>query len=158
MLPLWSYIDSHNVYRRWGQVHEQNGVMDMFAANLRKRIADLGLTQAEAARLCKLENRRFHHYLVGDREPNLATLVRIAEVLETTPDALLGAKPAPSVGSDEASRLRARLSASTNGMDPVALRLLTVLVDGVIAFSRDGGASAIRPPRTAAPRTKRRGR
>ncbi len=131
--------------------------MDTFAANLRKRISDLGLTQTEAARRCDLENRRFHHYLVGDREPNLATLIRIAEVLGTTPDALLGVKPAAPVGSDEVSRLRAKLSAAAANMDPAALKLLNVLVDGVIAFTRDGGAAAIRPPRAAATPTKRRG-
>lgn len=132
--------------------------MDTFANNLRKRIADLGLTQAEAARRCDLENRRFHHYLQGDREPNLTTLVRIAEKLGTSPDALLGAKPAAAVGSDEASRLRAKLSAATAGMDPPALRLLTVLVDGVIAYNRDGGTAAIRPVGTRSRRTKHGGR
>ncbi len=132
--------------------------MDTFAANLRKRISDLGLSQAEAARRCGLENRRFHHYLVGDREPNLATLLRIATVLGTTPDVLLGAKSAAPVGNDEASRLRAKLSAAAASMEPSALRLLMVLVDGVIAFNRDGGAAAVRPPRVVGPRPRRRGR
>ncbi|MGE0766379.1 MAG: helix-turn-helix domain-containing protein [Hyphomicrobiaceae bacterium] len=132
--------------------------MDIFAANLRKRIADLGLTQAEAARRCDLENRRFHHYLVGDREPNLSTLMRICEVLGTTPDALLGIKATTPVGSDEASRLRAKLSAELAGMDPAALRLLTMLVDGVIAFARDGGVSRARSLQQAGPRPKRRTR
>jgi transcriptional regulator with XRE-family HTH domain len=132
--------------------------MDMFSANLRRRIADLGLTQAEAARRCNLQNRRFHHYLQGSREPDLATLVRISAVLATTPDALLGARPSTPVGTDEASRLRAKLSAATASMDPPALRVLTVLVDGVVAYNRDGGTAALQPSRAVAPRTKRRGR
>ncbi|MBS0242701.1 MAG: helix-turn-helix transcriptional regulator [Proteobacteria bacterium] len=130
--------------------------MDTFAANLRTRIAELGLTQAEAARRCDLENRRFHHYLVGDREPDLSTLMRIAEMLGTTPDALLGIKATAPVDSDEASRHRAKLSAALVGMDLAALRLLTMLVDGVIAFTRDGGASAARRLQHTGPRAKRR--
>jgi transcriptional regulator with XRE-family HTH domain len=113
-----------------------------FAGNLRKRINDLGLTQAEAARRCDLENRRFHHYVVGDREPDLRTLVRIATVLGTTPDELLGAKPHAAQATDETSRLRAKLVATTGTMDPAALRLLSVLADGVISFAREGGIAS----------------
>jgi transcriptional regulator with XRE-family HTH domain len=125
--------------------------MEIFAENLRKRINDLGLTQAEAARRCDLENRRFHHYIVGDREPDLRTLLRIATVLNTTPDELLGAKPAAVTSTDEVSRLRAKLIAMTGTMDPQALRLLSVLADGVVAFMREGGS-----PEKASTRTERR--
>jgi transcriptional regulator with XRE-family HTH domain len=124
--------------------------MEIFAENLRKRINDLGLTQAEAARRCDLENRRFHHYVVGDRQPDLATLVKIATVLGTTPDALLSANPATTAASDETSRLRAKLIATAGMIDPSGLRLLSLLADGVVAFLRDGGASS--PPRSRARR------
>lgn len=113
--------------------------METFAENLRVRIKDLGLTHAEVARRCDLEIRRFHHYVVGDREPDLGTLVRIAKVLETTPDVLLGARREAAIDADEASRLRARLSATAVTMDLSALRLLTVLADGVIAYTRNDG-------------------
>jgi transcriptional regulator with XRE-family HTH domain len=124
--------------------------MEIFAENLRKRINDLGLTQAEAPRRCDLENRRFHHYVVGDRQPDLATLVKIATVLGTTPDALLSAKPATTAASDETSRLRAKLIATAGMMDPSGLQLLSLFADGVVAFLRDGGASS--PPRSRARR------
>ena len=116
--------------------------MEIFAENLRTRIADLGLTHAEVARRCDLEIRRFHHYVVGDREPDLKTLVKIAGVLDTTPDTLLGLKAAAASGKDETGRLRAQLSATVGTMDTAALQLLTILADGVITFTRDGGRPA----------------
>ena len=124
--------------------------MNTFAENLRKRISDLGLTQAEAARRCDLENRRFHHYIVGDREPDLRTLVRIATVLGTTSDELLRAKPTKDEPTDEASRLRAKLIATVGIMDPPALRLLAILADGVVSFMRENGTTgpAERPAKT----------
>lgn len=127
-----------------------------FAENLRKRINDLGLTQAEAARRCDLENRRFHHYVIGDREPDLRTLVRIATVLGTTPDELLGAKPVTVAATDETSRLRAKLVATAGMMDPPALRLMSVLADGVVSFMREGGEPNALPVQTRRRATKRR--
>ena len=128
-----------------------------FAKNLRARIADLGLTYAEVARRSHLEVRRFHHYTVGDRQPDLQTLVRLAEVLETTPDILLGVRQESSIGPDEATRLRAQLSATARTMDVVALRLLMSLANGVMAFLRDGaeaGGIRGRQPKTARRPTK----
>jgi transcriptional regulator with XRE-family HTH domain len=64
--------------------------MDRFAKNLKSRAAELGVSNAEVARRAGLSERRYGNYIVGRREPDLQTLVRIAEVLETTPDVLLG--------------------------------------------------------------------
>lgn len=64
--------------------------MDIFAARLRTRISQLGLTIAEAARLCGFDERRFQHYTADRREPDLASLVHIASALTTTPNWLLG--------------------------------------------------------------------
>ena len=50
----------------------------------------LGISNAEAARRADLDERRYAHYTAGRREPDLATLVKIAERLGTTPDTLLG--------------------------------------------------------------------
>lgn len=130
--------------------------MNTFAENLRQRISDLGLTQAEAARRCDLENRRFHHYIVGDREPDLGTLVRIATVLGTTPNELLGARPTTDEPTDEACRLRAKLIATVGNMDPPALRLMSVLADGVIAFIREGRVADETGARTDRRSEKRR--
>jgi transcriptional regulator with XRE-family HTH domain len=64
--------------------------MEKFAQNLKKRAAELGISNAEVARRAGLSERRYGNYIVGRREPDLQTLVHIAEVLETTPDNLLG--------------------------------------------------------------------
>ena len=64
--------------------------MDAFADNLKRRAHELGISNAEVARRAGLSERRYGNYVSGRREPDLATLVRVAKVLETTPDALLG--------------------------------------------------------------------
>jgi transcriptional regulator with XRE-family HTH domain len=63
--------------------------MDLFATNLRKRAEELGISNAEVARRAGLSERRYGNYVSGRREPDLATLVRIATVLATTPNQLL---------------------------------------------------------------------
>lgn len=64
--------------------------MDMFAKRLKERAAQLGISDREAARQCGLEERRYAHYAGNRREPDLETLVRIANGLGTTPNWLLG--------------------------------------------------------------------
>lgn len=69
---------------------EQFVPMELFAKRLRERAEELGIAHAEAARRSGLSERRYSHYVAGIREPDLATLVRISQALQTTPDALLG--------------------------------------------------------------------
>lgn len=64
--------------------------MDVFAKKLKERAEQLGISNAEAARRCDLDERRYAHYASGRREPDLATLVKIAQRLGTTPNWLLG--------------------------------------------------------------------
>ena len=64
--------------------------MDVFATNLRQRAQELGLSNAEVARRVGLSERRYAHYVSGRNEPDLAMLVRIGEVLQSTPNQLLG--------------------------------------------------------------------
>jgi transcriptional regulator with XRE-family HTH domain len=61
--------------------------MELFSKRLRERARLLGL--AEVARRAGLSERRYGHYVTGEREPNLETLIRISAVLGTTPDGLL---------------------------------------------------------------------
>src|SRR2546422_6860547 len=69
--------------------------MQVFAQRIRERARELGLSDAEVARRAGLIERRYGYYATGEREPNLATLVRICEVLAATPNDLLlpGGKP-----------------------------------------------------------------
>ncbi len=73
------------------------------AESMRKRAAELDLTHGQVARRAGLSERRFGNYVTGHRTPDLTTLIRIAEVLETTPDTLLG------VGSPKKQTERDRL-------------------------------------------------
>lgn len=85
---LCSFVDDHIVHgielRR-----AQNVRMLLFGKNLRARARELSLTDAEVARRAGLNERRYGFYVTGEREPDLATLVRIASVLQTSVDCLL---------------------------------------------------------------------
>lgn len=90
--------------------------MDLFSDNLRKRAAELGVSHAEIARRANLSERRYGNYVSGRREPDLATLVRIARVLETTPNALLGFDDENSKGgNDLAAKIGSAISALGDG-------------------------------------------
>jgi transcriptional regulator with XRE-family HTH domain len=69
--------------------------MQVFAQRIRERARELGLSDAEVARRAGLSERRYGYYATGEREPNLATLVRICEVLAATPNDLLLAEGKP---------------------------------------------------------------
>jgi len=63
--------------------------METLSRNLRRRAKELGLSDAEVARRAGLSERRYGHYVVGTREPDFATFMRICEVLAVTPNDLL---------------------------------------------------------------------
>ena len=64
--------------------------MDALARALRTRAQELGLSHAAIARRIGVSERRYAHYVTGRNEPDLATLVRIAKALQTSPNELLG--------------------------------------------------------------------
>lgn len=68
----------------------QKWCMSELSKNLKKRAKELGLTDAEIARRTGLPVRRYGHYATGYREPNLDTLMVICEVLDVSPNDLLG--------------------------------------------------------------------
>ena len=78
--------------------------MDIFAERVRQRADELQLSLAEVARRAGVSDRSLSHYLAQRSEPNLATLVRLAAVLGTTPNDLLGVT-APGSGDGERHRL-----------------------------------------------------
>lgn len=63
--------------------------MRVFAERIRERARELGLSDAEVARRAGLSERRYSYYAKGEREPNLATLLLICDVLAATPNDLL---------------------------------------------------------------------
>jgi transcriptional regulator with XRE-family HTH domain len=104
--------------------------MQVFAKKLRLRAEALELSNAEVARRAGLTERRYSHYVTGSREPDLATLIRIAKCLNTTPDDLLGVKDGEPKGSRR-TKLLARLMAAAHAVDDEALELLTPQLEAV---------------------------
>jgi len=106
--------------------------MVLFAARLRQRAEELGISNAEAARRAGLSERRYAHYVSGKREPDLATFVRIADVLGTSPNWLLA------VDEDKSTRtslLRCRLIAAANLMTEQELAITVVQAEAVVKLA-----------------------
>ncbi len=58
--------------------------------NFYKARSDSGYTQKEVADLLKISRQAYSSYEIGTRQPDPSTLVKLAEVLNTTVDYLLG--------------------------------------------------------------------
>ncbi|API53991.1 transcriptional regulator [Rhizobium leguminosarum] len=105
--------------------------MEPLATNLRKQARLLGLSNAEVARRAGLTDRRYGNYVTGDREPDLATLLRISETLQTTPNDLLGIRPA---GDEDAqSKQLRRLVEIAGAMRSGDLQLLIIQAEAIVA-------------------------
>ena len=122
-----------NVHGCIGANQEQIVPMDIFARRLRERAAQLGISNAEAGRRADLDERRYGHYANGRREPDLATLVRIAEALATTPNYLLGLD-ANGESSSSTSDLLERLVSAAKTLPEPELRRFCVQAE---ALARD---------------------
>ncbi|WP_327211532.1 helix-turn-helix transcriptional regulator [Rhizobium ruizarguesonis] len=105
--------------------------MEPLATNLRKQARLLGLSNAEVARRAGLTDRRYGNYVTGDREPDLATLLRISDTLQTTPNDLLGVQQAGQQDAKE-GQLR-RLSEIAGAMKPGDLQLLIIQAEAIVA-------------------------
>jgi len=105
--------------------------MKIFAKRLKQQTLHLGVSNSEAARRAGLAERRFNNYCNDEREPDLATLVRIAKALETTPDRLLGAGEAPERGPRET--LLDRLTSAARVLPITELELVTIQTEAVAA-------------------------
>ena len=57
--------------------------------NLRNIRMKKGYTQDELAKICKLKQSRISRYEVGNREPGIETLKKLASALDVTVDELL---------------------------------------------------------------------
>lgn len=104
--------------------------MEPFAANLRKRAEELGISNAEAARRAGLSERRYGNYVSGRREPDLATLVRIASALATTPNELLIQRTSTS-NNENLTELRA--IAALKSLAQPDLERLAIMIEALAA-------------------------
>jgi transcriptional regulator with XRE-family HTH domain len=104
--------------------------MQVFAQRIRERARELRLSDAEVARRAGLSERRYGYYATGQREPNLATLVRICEVLAATPNDLLLAegKPPP-----QSRRDRVRISLTIDNLSVAELELAACQMECLMA-------------------------
>ena len=79
---------------------------------LKERTRELGLTDTEVARRLGLSQARYSHYANDVHEPDLETLVRIAQALGLSADQALGIVRPEAADVDEALRARLALAAS----------------------------------------------
>ena len=78
-----------------------------------------------------MSERRYAHYVTGRNEPDLATLVRIAKALQTSPNELLGF--AAETKRSKRSLLRDRLNAAAEAMDDRELEITVVHAEALAA-------------------------
>jgi transcriptional regulator with XRE-family HTH domain len=111
--------------------------MEEFAKRLRERARELGLSDAEVARRAGLSERRYGYYATGEREPNLATLVRICEVLAATPNDMFlpEGKPPAQSGRD---RVLARITAAAERLSLADLELAACQLECLLAYRQSG--------------------
>ena len=105
--------------------------MEGIGDRLKARAAELGLSGAEVARRAGLTATRYGHYLQDIREPDLATVVRIARALITTPDALLGVADEVSLPASPGQILRQRLRSAADALDESTLELAVIQLEAV---------------------------
>ena len=114
--------------------------MDEFGSRLRARAQELGLTDTEVARRLGLGQARYQHYVAGRRRPDFGTLVRICEVLGTTPSILLGFDQAPKLGGERA-KLVERIGVTITAMSDSQLRTAARILDALLLESSAEGNS-----------------
>jgi transcriptional regulator with XRE-family HTH domain len=104
--------------------------MEAFASNLRKRADELGISNAEVERRAGLSERRYGNYISGRREPDLATLVRIATVLGVSPNELLSFGTGPAKRSQAASA-RDRIETAAQALDLDDLNRVAIMIEAL---------------------------
>ena len=104
--------------------------MEPFSSNLKRRAEQLGISNAEVARRTGLSDRRYGNYVSGVREPDLATIVRIATILETSVDELLGLRGSERARSTE-EVFQERISAALKALRQEDLARLVVMIEAL---------------------------
>lgn len=108
--------------------------MKIFGERLKQQAQSLGISNAVAARRAGLAERRFNNYCNDEREPDLATLAKIARTLETTPNYLLGFGEVTEKG--KRAQLIARLNSAARMLPDNELELVAVQLDALAAKHR----------------------
>ena len=106
--------------------------MELLGRRLRERARQLQLSDAEVARRSGLAERRYGHYVRGTREPDLATVLRISDVLDWTPNDLLLTEVDANL-PDPRAPLLARLAATARKLSIEDLSLAIRQVEAILA-------------------------
>lgn len=102
---------------------------------LRERARELELTDAEVARRAGLTARRYGHYVTDRNEPDLATLVSLCVILETTPNCLLGYGESHTSGNERQLQAIDAITAQLRRLDEPMLGLARGLIDVLVRQS-----------------------
>jgi len=102
---------------------------------LRARARELGLSDSEVARRLGLSQARYANYVAENREPDFETLLRICRVLGVTPNEVLGFDERDRPEGVE--RLRERIAAAVETMNPATLDLVADLMDTLARRAAD---------------------
>jgi transcriptional regulator with XRE-family HTH domain len=114
---------------------EHSVLMDTLAKKLKERAEQMGVSNAEAARIVGLDERRYAHYASGRREPDLATLVKIGKALNTTPNWLLGVASGGETLTKRGDLLD-RLTTAGQGLPDSELKSLIIQAEALAAMNR----------------------
>jgi transcriptional regulator with XRE-family HTH domain len=109
--------------------------MEGLPERLRQKARELGLSDADVARRAGLSERRYGNYVTGIREPDLATLVKIAAALSASPNQLLLREPMTTAKSDRA-KMVARLMGVTDALPIDDLERVLVQVEALAKYRR----------------------
>ncbi|QRY70599.1 helix-turn-helix domain-containing protein (plasmid) [Ensifer sp. PDNC004] len=105
--------------------------METFALNLKRRAEQLGISNAEVARRAGLSDRRYGNYVSGVREPDLSTLVRIADVLGSSVDELLGVNPTDNTIRTIEEQFQDRITVALKALKSEDLQRLVLMIEAL---------------------------
>lgn len=104
--------------------------MQVLPSRLKARARELGLSDADVARRAGLTERRYGHYVTGTRRPDYETLLRLCNVLDTSPNEVLGYEATQT--SDGTTRLKEQADAAWNVLDDEARGLAVDLLNALV--------------------------
>ncbi|MDE1567872.1 helix-turn-helix domain-containing protein [Aquabacter sp. P-9] len=107
--------------------------MDVFAKNIQARARALGRSNADVARAVGINERRYAHYATGAREPDMLTLLKIAEALGSSPNELLGFDR---LETRSENLLPERLLMAARQLPPQDLESIVVQTEALLALRR----------------------
>ncbi|WP_420710494.1 helix-turn-helix domain-containing protein [Asticcacaulis sp. SL142] len=97
--------------------------MEILSRKLKERAEALGISNAQAAKLCGLDGRTYGHYVSGRSRPNYENLLKISNALGTSPNLLLG------FHTDPTSAEIAQLVETCRNLSAEQLRMLVSIAE-----------------------------